>query len=351
MATHTLRDGFVACALLALLAANAHGALVPRTFVRSTGFDTDPCSLAQPCRSFAAAMANTAPDGEVIVLDSAGYGPVVISQHVSIIAPPGIYAGISVPGPAAGIAIAGARVVLEGLTINGTGGTVGVSATTTSEVYMNNCAISNLATAIDLNASQAYINDTELRDIPTVGISVAAASLAILSRMHFVNTAIGVRTDGGNVTIVDSAMNGGTIGVRVGVAAGTTDLVAVHRSLITEMSADGIYVTASGAGSSSNVDVLSSTLTRNAGNGIAVNTTSPGAATVVVADSQLTQNNYAIQADLGSGTSTTLSNRNTIANNTLGGLKAVGGGVIHTRGNNSGEQINATSGTVLVAGF
>ena len=64
----------------------------------------------------------------------AGYGPVAISQHVSI-APPGIYAGISVPGPAAGIAITGARVVLEGLTINGTGGTVGVSATTTSEVY------------------------------------------------------------------------------------------------------------------------------------------------------------------------------------------------------------------------
>ena len=110
-------------------------------------------------------------------------------------------------------------------------------------------------------------------------------------------------------------------------------------------------VTAAGAGSTSNVDVLGSTLTRNAGNGIAVNTTSPGAATVVVADSQLTQNNYAIQSDLGSGTSTTLSNRNTIANNTLGGLKAAAGGVIHTRGNNSGEQINATSGTVLVPGF
>ena len=54
------------------------------------------------------------------------------------------------------------------------------------------------------------------------------------------NTAIGVRTDDGNVTIVDSAMNGGTIGVRAGVSAGTTDLVAIHRSLIAEMSADGI---------------------------------------------------------------------------------------------------------------
>ena len=69
MATHTLREGLVAFGLLALLAANADAALVPRTFVASTGFDTDPCSLAQPCRSFLAAMAKTAADGEVIVLD------------------------------------------------------------------------------------------------------------------------------------------------------------------------------------------------------------------------------------------------------------------------------------------
>jgi len=350
MPTHALRGAFGAFAL-ALCTANAHGAVAQRTFVASTGVDTNPCSITQPCRSFAAAMLNTAPDGEVIVLDSAGYGPVAIAQHVSIIAPPGIYAGISVPGPTPGIAINGSRVVLEGLTINGTGGTVGVSATTNSEVYINDCAISNFATAIDLDASQLFVNGSEVRDISAAGLSAAAASLAIISRTTFANSAIGVRTDEAKVTIVETTMTGGTTGVHVGVSAGKTDLVAIHRSLIAEMSANGINVTAPGAGSTSNVDVLGSTITRNTGNGIAVNTTTPGTATVVVADSQLTMNGYAIQGDLGTGTSTALSNRNTIGGNVLGGLKAVNAGVIHTRGNNSGEQINATSGTTLVPGF
>ncbi|MEO8676671.1 MAG: right-handed parallel beta-helix repeat-containing protein [Casimicrobiaceae bacterium] len=351
MTAQILRRACIAFGLIAFVGASAHGALVQRTFVASTGLDTNPCSIGQPCRSFAAAMLNTAPDGEVIVLDSAGYGPVSIAQHVSIIAPPGIYAGISVPGPAAGVTINSARVVLEGLTINGTGGTVGVSATTGSEVYLNNCAISNVATAVDLDASQLFVNGTDVRDISAVGISAASASLAIVSRTTLVNSTVGVRTDNANVTIVESTMIGGTTGVHVGVSAGTTDLVAIYRSLIAGMSADGISVTAAGAGSTSNVDILGSTLTRNAGNGIAVSTTSPGDATVTVADSQLTMNGYAIQADLGTGVSATLSNRNTIAGNTLGGLKAINAGVIHTRGNNSGEQVNAVSGTTLVPGF
>ena len=351
MSARTLRGAFVAFGLIAICTTSAHAALVQRTFVASTGLDTNPCSIVQPCRSFAAAMLNTAPDGEVIVLDSAGYGPVSIAQHVSIIAPPGIYAGISVPGPVAGVTISSARVVLEGLTINGTSGTVGISATTGSEVYLNNCAISNFATAINLDASQLFVNGTEVRDISAVGIAAASASLAILSRTSIVNSTIGVRTDDAKVTIVESTIIGGTTGVHVGVSAGTTDLVAIHRSLIAGMSANGINVTAAGAGSTSNVDILGSVLTRNAGNGIGVSTTSPGDATITVADSQLTMNGYAIQSDLGTGVSATLSNRNTIANNVLGGLKVVNARVIHTRGNNSGEQVSATSGTTLVPGF
>src|SRR4029450_4715446 len=69
---------------------------IQRTFVRSDGVDTDPCTLQKPCRGFAAAILLTDPAGEVIVLDSAGYGAVTITKAVSIIAPTGVYAGISV---------------------------------------------------------------------------------------------------------------------------------------------------------------------------------------------------------------------------------------------------------------
>ena len=49
-------------------------------FVASTGNDAAACSLAQPCRGFARAIAQTSAGGEVIVLDSAGYGPVTITK-------------------------------------------------------------------------------------------------------------------------------------------------------------------------------------------------------------------------------------------------------------------------------
>ena len=110
--------------IAATLATGALAALAQRTFVRSDGADANTCSIAQPCRSFTAALGKTAAAGEIIVLDSAGYGPVIINQSVAIIAPSGIYAGVSVFSDD-GVTVNGdatANVVLRGLTINGLGG-------------------------------------------------------------------------------------------------------------------------------------------------------------------------------------------------------------------------------------
>ena len=121
----------MACALLSLVATAAHGVSAQRTFVASNGVDINPCTIAQPCRSFGAAIGKTLAGGEVIVLDSAGYGVVTITKSISIIAPAGIYAGVSVPSGQTGVTVNGAGivVVLRGLTINGTGGSVGVHFT------------------------------------------------------------------------------------------------------------------------------------------------------------------------------------------------------------------------------
>src|SRR5262245_2610773 len=105
-------------------------AAAQRTFVASYGLTTNPafhCSLTKPCRAFAEAISVTGSKGEVVVLDSAGYGPVAITKSVSIIAPPGIYAGISViSGDGVTVNAPGAVVVLRGLFINGQGGRWGV---------------------------------------------------------------------------------------------------------------------------------------------------------------------------------------------------------------------------------
>ena len=106
----TSRVTHVALALvLSCLATTAAG--IQRTFVASSGVDTNPCNLPAPCRTFGAAMAHTDPSGEVIVLDSAGYGAFTVAQTVSIIAPAGVYAGITVFSGTGITIAAGAGVV------------------------------------------------------------------------------------------------------------------------------------------------------------------------------------------------------------------------------------------------
>ncbi len=95
-------------------------AQVQRTFVSGLGTDANPCSRTAPCRTFAQAILGTNAGGEVVVLDSAGYGPFSIAKSISIIAPPGVYAGISTfSGDGIDINAGGSdTVILRGLTIN-----------------------------------------------------------------------------------------------------------------------------------------------------------------------------------------------------------------------------------------
>ena len=133
-----------ALALAALAPADA-AATVQRTFVASTGNDANPCSLAQPCRGFARAITQTSPSGEVIVLDSAGYGPVTITKSVSLIAPAGIHAGITViSGDGITVNVPNGVVVLCGLTISGQGGANGIILLAASRLRIENCVISNM---------------------------------------------------------------------------------------------------------------------------------------------------------------------------------------------------------------
>src|SRR5690349_9687173 len=55
-----------------------------RTFVSGRGFDSNPCSLAAPCRTFQRAHDQTNAGGEIDVLDPGGYGAVTITKAISI---------------------------------------------------------------------------------------------------------------------------------------------------------------------------------------------------------------------------------------------------------------------------
>src|SRR6202166_273741 len=140
----------LAAGMIALLVASSSALAVgtaSRTFVSGTGSDTGSCPLATPCRTFAYALTQTAPSGEIIVLSSAGYGPVIITQSVSIINTSN-FAGITVAS-GNGITInAGTNdsVVLRGLTIDGGGtGSNGIIFNTGGKLTIDQCDVIHFA--------------------------------------------------------------------------------------------------------------------------------------------------------------------------------------------------------------
>ena len=220
-----------ACAALLIVSGTAF-ATAQRTFVASYGNDANPCTLTQPCRGFAAAIAQANAGGEVIVLDSAGYGRVDITQSVSIIAPPGIYAGITVPLGTSGVNVngAGTSVVLRGLTVDGSTGNIGIQFTgdTNTNFIVEDCEISNMLVAgIEVNsAGTVMIRNTRLRHNQT-GIHTHASVVTVDSVRVADSVQYGVLADDGTtMTIVNSVLSGNkSVGVRAFTVSSTTSIL------------------------------------------------------------------------------------------------------------------------------
>src|SRR5512139_943857 len=88
-------------------------------YVASHGNDANLCTLTSPCRSFSHAVDVADAGGEVIVLDTGGYGSVTITKSISIIAPVGMYASVTFSSNTNGITIDAGEygsVLIKGLT-------------------------------------------------------------------------------------------------------------------------------------------------------------------------------------------------------------------------------------------
>jgi hypothetical protein len=123
-----------------------------RTWVSATlGSDANPCTRSAPCLTFAAALALTTAGGEIDVLDPGDFGPLTITQSVSIqgyeMGPSGM-----TPSGAYGIVInAGANDVvdLRGLSFNGAGaaGVSGVVFNSGARLHIQNCVFQGFGAA------------------------------------------------------------------------------------------------------------------------------------------------------------------------------------------------------------
>ena len=290
--------------VLAILGAVDPVHAAQRTFVASRGLDTNPCSLAAPCRSFGTAIAQTATGGEVIVLDSAGYGAVTIAKSVSLIAPSGVYAGVSVSsGDGITINAAGATVVLRGLLINGQGGSIGVTVNQVARLRIEGCTISNMNGNGVVNfaaGSEMIILDTIVRDNGGTGIGIAADSSVVLDHVRsehnfFDGFYIVPATTEARAMIIDSifAYNG-VNGISIDSAGGAKTYAQVERSTMSSNGTNGLKAVSSLSGAQAIVMLARNAINGNAGDGALFSGSSPG-----FVFGQLSEN--AMQANKGNG--------------------------------------------------
>lgn len=137
------------------------------TWVSGVGDDANPCTRTAPCLSFAGALAKTSPGGVISALDQGDFGPVTITQSVTI---DGGGTQATVSASATGVTVdAGASdtVILRGLHIEGEGkGQTGVDFQAGGSLYIEKCAISNFTTyGISFQPSQVSqlnVSDTTI---------------------------------------------------------------------------------------------------------------------------------------------------------------------------------------------
>ena len=273
---------FVALALCVLVlelvaAGSAHPALAfgsqIRTFVATTGSDADPCSRIAPCRTFGAALAQTASGGEIVALDSGGYGTVEIYQAVTIVAAPGVQASISPSSSDAIYVQAGPTdtVVLRNLNLNGQGANYGVHYVRAGSLHLENLTISGFAFyGIQMSvfgASDLYVADTVIRGNGFGGMYLYSTTGA---RATFVNTR--AEQNGGygfraaenvNVYVKDSVSSGNDYGFGAVTDNGTAVQMNIEDSVATGNTVYGIFAGTGSNGGSALIRVSNSTVTGN----------------------------------------------------------------------------------------
>lgn len=153
-------------------------ALANRVFVSArAGSDANACdNIATPCQTFTGAVAEVNPGGEVIVLETGGYGPVTLTHAVTIEAPPGVLAFVHPPSGDAVTVNAGASdaVVLRGLILNrGTGN--GIQVNTVGSLVVEDCSITGFF-GNGISVASAGALSMKGTDVAGCGFGVAIAN-------------------------------------------------------------------------------------------------------------------------------------------------------------------------------
>ena len=208
----------------------AHAQTSTKIFVASYGGDGNDGSRGAPKRNFQAAHDAVAAGGQIVVLDTAGYGALTITKSLNITVPPGVNGFVTVTGSNNGITInAGFEdtICLRGLIIEGggrseTNGSSGIKVSTTSAlVSVKDCTVRNFQYGIladggdNLAPTRLYLQNCLLRSCGLGANLRATQSGSLLvtvagCRIEYCNGAVDAVGGGGSghpdVTMVNSVI-------------------------------------------------------------------------------------------------------------------------------------------------
>ena len=283
-------------ALVAALAVlpPAPAAAAQRAYVASNGSDANTassCGLSTPCRGFQAAMSVVDAGGEILALDTAGYGAVVVDKSVSIVGNSGFYAGISVSsGAGVTIATPGVDVTLRGLNINAIGGAMGVTMSAGSSLAIENCVISNFSSAARVVSTGAKVRvaDTTVRRNAAGLVFSDGASAEVVNSRLVANTGAGLRVLGNNAAAITS--------------------ISVTRSVSSQNDV-GFIAFADTAGATARLSLTQSMASGNTNAGVQSEASGSGTAVVLIGYSTVSQNGIGLaQVNAGSSIVSTVNN-------------------------------------------
>ena len=274
-----------------LISANYLAALPTHTWVGPNGSDANVGTPQSPYADFATAVANTAAGGTVSVMGPGDYGPVTITQSITIDGTGG--GSINFAGDGEGIYVSpgsNANIVLRNLSVDGGG-------TGSDAIFVASGGTTNIVNVV--------IDGCLISGFTQLGVGLGSES-----PMY--------------VTVKNTTIQGGTIGLRTFQSSGGVvyDHVQLDHVDIQGASSAGVFTR------NGNVDILNSTISGNVGtntNGIEADTN----ATLNVQHSMITSNTNG--ACIYSGSTAIIGTTTTMADNGSN-LAACGGSVTGNAG-------------------
>ena len=229
----------LAATLALSLSAQAQNGTLTRSFVSSSGLDSNPCTIAEPCATFAQAYTKVEANGIIAALDPGKYGPIAITGPVTING--NGWAAITEPAGGNGISIAATsgNVTLKGLEIDGAGaGSSGIalSSALSGDLNLNilSCAISS-STGTGISIAPSASSGTPVLDLLITNTSSLSNATGI-SIVPSGNASVAGTITGLNVA--NNSNNGFNIGGSIA--------LAIVNSLASQNSHDGINATGAG---------------------------------------------------------------------------------------------------------